>query len=64
MGQNKESEILHDWEENGLSYRSLARKYGLSCSRIYRMVMSKQQKQEKPEVPKAVLKERRLYRTT
>ena len=39
--------ILKDRNLNGLNYRALAKKYGISRTQIHRMVMSKQKKQEK-----------------
>ena len=42
--------ILEDRNLGGLSYRTLAAKYGISLTQIHRMVMSKQNKQKKPAV--------------
>jgi Mor family transcriptional regulator len=39
MKQTKEAQILRDREELGLSIRSLGNKYGMSRSRIHRMVL-------------------------
>jgi transposase len=49
MEQGTEMKILYDRRENGLSYRKLAKKYGISCSQIQRMVRSKEKNREKPE---------------
>jgi cyanate lyase len=57
MEQQTEIAILYDRNEKGLSYRTLARKYGISCTQIHRMVMSKQKKQEKPKEIKRVIEE-------
>jgi len=56
MDKKTELEIIYDASIMGLSYRTLAGKYGLSRSQIHRMVMSKQREQPKPVV-KLVLKE-------
>ncbi len=52
MEQKTELEILYDRNVKGLSYRTLAKKYGISLTQIHRMVMSKQKKREKPKVIK------------
>jgi transposase len=57
MEQKIELEILYDRNIKGLSYRTLARKYGISRTQIHRMVMSKQKKREKPKVIKPVVEE-------
>jgi len=57
MDQKTELEILYDRNVKGLSYRTLARKYGIGRTQIHQMVMSKQNKQPKPRVVKAVLEE-------
>ena len=51
--------LLYDHNITGLSYRTLAAKYGINRTRIHRMVMSKQNKQGKaiiikPEKPIAI----------
>ena len=46
--------ILYDHNITGLSYRSLASKYGIERTKIHRMVMSRQKKEEKPVAIKAV----------
>ncbi len=57
MEQKTELEILYDRNVKGLSYRTLAKKYGISRTQIHRMVMSKQKKREKPKVIKPVAEE-------
>ncbi|HZX57758.1 MAG TPA: hypothetical protein VFE54_03500 [Mucilaginibacter sp.] len=58
MEQKIELEILYDRNVKGLSYRTLARKYGISRTQIHRMVMSKQKKQQsKPRIIKQVVEE-------
>ncbi len=58
MDKIKEEKIIEDYLNEGTSFRSLALKYGLSYSRIYRMVKSKRSThKEKPvqeELPKEV----------
>ena len=49
--------ILEDRHEGGLSYRTLAAKYGISRTQIYRMVMPKQKKEKKAAVIKAAVTE-------
>jgi len=51
--------ILYDHKITGLSYRSLASKYGISRTQIHRMVMSKQKKEKKPVKIKALPEEDR-----
>ena len=46
--------ILYDHNITGLSYRSLASKYGIERTKIHRMVMSKQKKEKKLVKIKAV----------
>jgi hypothetical protein len=41
------SAIIHDHNEGGLSYRSLAEKYGISRMEVHRIVMSKPNKPKK-----------------
>jgi predicted DNA-binding protein (UPF0251 family) len=57
MDQKTELEILYDRNVKGLSYRTLARKYGIGRTQIHRMVMSKQNKQPKPRVVKPATEE-------
>ena len=52
MEEKLVSKIHYDHHVTGLSYRTLALKYGLSRSRIYRMVMSKQKNQSKESAPR------------
>jgi hypothetical protein len=52
MEQKTKLEILYDRSVNGLSYRALAEKYGISCTHIHRTVMPKQKKRKKPKVIK------------
>lgn len=52
MDEKLVSRIHYDHHVTGLSYRTLASKYGLSRSRIYRMVMSKQKSQGKSSAPR------------
>ena len=49
MNRKKAARIINDHSVNGLSYRSLEKKYGISRSSIYRMVMSKQEKHEEDQ---------------
>ena len=49
MNRKKAACIINDHSVNGLSYRSLEKKYGISRSSIYRMVMSKQEKHEQKQ---------------
>lgn len=70
MNKSKEEKITHDHLTNGLSFRNLALKYGVSYSRAYRIVKSnKSIYKEKPvqeELPddvamlKALLRKERL----
>lgn len=57
MDPKTKLEILYDRSVNGLSYRALAEKYGISCTHIHRTVMSKAKKQKKPQVIKPVAEE-------
>ena len=57
MEQKTELAILYDRNVKGLSYRTLAKKYGISCTHIHRTVMSKQKKLEKPRVIKPAAEE-------
>ncbi len=47
MDEKTAKSILEDRNLNGLNYRALAAKYGISRTQIHRMVMSKQKKQLK-----------------
>src|SRR4051812_22758284 len=70
MNKSKEEKIMHDHLTLGLTFRSLALKYGLSYGRTYRIVKSnKSTYKEKPvqeELPddvamlKALLRKERL----
>jgi len=70
MNKSKEEKIIHDQLTNGVSFRSLALKYGVSYSRAYRIVKSHRSTyKEKPvqqELPddvamlKALLRKERL----
>ena len=55
MEQRIELAILYDHKEGGLSYRTLAEKYGISRTQVHRVVMSKQEKRKKPELIKPVV---------
>lgn len=57
MEQRTELAILNDHNVEGLSYRTLSEKYGISRTEVHRVVMSKQKKQKKREVIKPVLAE-------
>ena len=52
MEQKTKLEILYDRSVNGLSFRALAEKYGISCTHIHRTLMSKPKKQKKPKAIK------------
>jgi hypothetical protein len=49
MNKKTKLEILYDHNVKGLSYRTLAKKYGISCTGAHRVVMSRQEKREKPK---------------
>jgi hypothetical protein len=52
------SAILYDHNEGGLSYRSLAAKYGINRDEVHRIVMSKHNKPKKArEIVRVVKKE-------
>jgi len=56
MDKKEACQIIHDHELNGLSYRSLGKKYGICHTTIFRMLNSKQKKQSisrEAEVTKA-----------
>ena len=44
MEEKRAMQIIYDHDVNGLSYRSLGKKYGISHIRAYRMVMSNQKR--------------------
>ena len=46
MDNKKAVMIIHDREENGLSYRKLGKKYGMDPMIIHRLIMSNKRKQE------------------
>ena len=48
MNKQKEEKIIRDRDLTGSSFRSLALKYGISYSRIYRMV-NKNRENDQPE---------------
>ena len=54
MEQKIELAILYDRNVKKITYRTLAVKYGISRTQIHRMVMSKQEKKEKPVTIKPV----------
>jgi len=70
MNKSKEEKIVHDHLTNGLSFRSLALKYGISRSRAHRIVKSNKpndknitKKEELPDdvaLLKALLRKERL----
>ncbi|GAA4105796.1 hypothetical protein [Mucilaginibacter panaciglaebae] len=70
MNKSKEEKILHDHLTLGLTFRSLALKYGLSYGRTYRIVKSNKSTYKAPpiqeELPddvamlKALLRKERL----
>jgi hypothetical protein len=66
MDKNKEERIIHDHLVNGISFRNLALKYGISSSRANRLVKShKSTDQEKPvqeELPEDLATLRALLR--
>lgn len=57
MDKKTAAQILHDREENNLSYRSLGKKYSMPYMRIYRMLMPRQRKQEQKETVEALAEE-------
>jgi hypothetical protein len=57
MKQKNVLAILYDHNVRGLSYRTLATKYGINRNLIHRIVMSKQKNRKKPEVITPLLKE-------
>jgi transposase len=44
MDKKQQSQIIYDHSVNGLTYRSLGKKYGISHSRIYRMIKKRTKK--------------------
>jgi transposase len=58
MDKKQTSQIIHEYQALGLSCRTLGKKYGMSHTRIYRMI-KKNQKQGKPAeaVPEEVMPE-------
>jgi len=66
MDKNKQERIIHDHLVNGISFRNLALKYGISSSRAHRIVKShKSTDKEKPvqeELPEDVATLRALLR--
>lgn len=57
MEQRTELAIFNDHNVEGLSYRALSEKYGISRTEVHRAVMSKQKNRKKREVIKPVLAE-------
>jgi cyanate lyase len=57
MEQRIKLAILSDHNEAGLSYRTLAEKYGISRIYVHRLVMSKGKKRKAPEVITRVIQE-------
>ena len=57
MDEKTAESILQDRNLNGLNYRALEKKYGISRTKIHRMVMSKQKKEKKPVKIKALAAE-------
>jgi hypothetical protein len=49
MEQEKILQIIYDHAVNGISYRSLGKKYGMGHTRVYRIIMSKYKAQVKPK---------------
>lgn len=41
--------LIHDYEEKGLSYRTLGKKYGIGFSTARRIVMANQKKRDEPK---------------
>lgn len=54
MNKKTAAQIIHDHTTNQTSYRSLGKKYGVDYSSIYRLVKSKEKKQQEIIEPKAV----------
>jgi transposase len=55
MDKKKQSQIMMDHQVNGLSYRTLGKKYGVPISTLHDMINKKQRKYIKQEqVPAAV----------
>jgi transposase-like protein len=44
MDKKRTIEIIHDYEENGISYRSLGKKYGVATTTVFRILDSKRKK--------------------
>ena len=67
MNKINEEKIINDHLISGLSFRSLALKYGISYSRAFRIVKSQQpESQEKPvqeELPDDIAKLKAMLRT-
>jgi len=58
MDENVKMMIKQDHEQEGLSYRNLAEKYGMNRTEIQRIVMSKSSKNlQKPQLTSQALKE-------
>jgi transposase len=49
MDKKQAIQIMHDYQVLGLSCRTLGKKYGMSHTRIYRMIKKNQKKQSGPE---------------
>ena len=46
MNRKQKSQITHDREVLGLSYRTLGKKYGLHFTTVHHMLMSQEEKQD------------------
>jgi transposase len=57
MEQKNLLAIQYDHKVTGLSYRTLAEKYGISRNQVHRLVMSKEKKRKRPELITWVVKE-------
>ncbi|HTK18538.1 MAG TPA: hypothetical protein VL442_03455 [Mucilaginibacter sp.] len=57
MDKKRATQIMHDYQILGLSYRTLGKKYGMSHIRIYRMIKANQKKQSKHRTEKGTPEE-------
>ena len=46
MEQEQKEALMHDWAISGLSIRNLANKYGISPSRVHRIMRAKKEKKD------------------
>ena len=48
MDKKRTCQIIHDHEVNGISYRSLGKKYGVATTTVFRILESKRKKERLP----------------